>query len=687
MSTPHRHVRARRGAPAPRPRYLPRRRSSVPSRGSTSLSHTGTPFLSTAGSGAVTVGARPVLAETGTGPASPTAWRRVVGLVERHWPFLLVLCAFIASWAIVPIFTATPVGDDWVYSLSVEYLLDEGRLEILDLSVTTLVFQVLWGSLFGFIFGNGFGTQRLSTVVLFALSGIAFYSLLRTLGISYGRSALGVAVYLFNPLSFVLAFSFMTDPHYVATMVISIAFYAAGLRMDRPSRKLILAGAFFAGCAFLVRQQGALIPLAIGGWLLLTGQLWFNRRSLVRLLEVAAIPAVMLALYYLWLWFIHGVPEQQDQFLNQIQSAGIGGTWLLLRRVTYFETVIVGLFVLPITLAAIAGLGSIVRDLIGRWRGRGQGRGRARKQAIGSGIRWAAMAGWLVIVILGAIVTVNDDYLMPYISQYVGTSGLGPNDLFGGRPPLFPEPEMTNARLWLTWVCVGSAIVFGATTIAKVGSIATPERAIAAMLLFVGLGQVAGVMPPSFHFRDWAISLDRYLLPLLPFTVALLLWSLRGRRMMLPVGWIAVGLFAAVSIAGTRDFLTFQKATWDYARYANYDLGIPLTQLNGGSSWDGYFLHEYGEQYDIPQQSVGGPWWSNLFATATDSTYAISGSPTAPDDGTYVVIGQREYSSWLQSEPVYLYLMQRQRLPAGAAPPPSAPEGTPPPPIFAHPVS
>ena len=637
--------------------------------------------MSLAGADGLMVQGEPMLAVDGvTGrPTRFAAARVVAGLVERHWPFLLVVFVFVASWAIVPIFTATPVGDDWVYSLSVEHLLDDGRLEILDLSVTTLVFQVLWGSLFGFIFGNGFGTQRLSTVVLFGLSGIAFYSLLRTLGISYARSALGAAAYLFNPLSFVLAFSFMTDPHYVATMVISVAFYAAGLPINRPSRKLILAGAFFAGCAFLVRQQGALIPLAIGGWLLVTGQLRFNRRSLIRLVEIAAIPAMMLVFYYLWLLFIHGVPEQQDQFVNQIRSAGIGGTWLLLRRVTFFETVMVGLFVLPITLAAIAGLGPVGRDFVGRWRG--------RRGAIGSGIRWSALTGWLVILIFGAIVTIQGNYLMPYVSQYVGTSGLGPNDLFGGRPALFPEPEMSTIRLWVTWVCVGSAIVFGAATIARVGTVATPERAIAAMLLFVGLGQVAGVMPPSFHFRDWAISLDRYLLPLLPFGIALLLWSLHGRRMMLPIGWIVVGLFAAYSIVGTRDFLTFQKATWDYARYANYDLGVPLTQLNGGSSWDGYFLHEYGDGYGIPQQTWNGPWWNNLFATATDSTYVVSGSPTAPSDGTYVVIGQREYSSWLQSEPVYLYLMQRQQLPAGAGPAGPIPYGTPPPPIYAHPVS
>ena len=602
----------------------------------------------------------------------------LVGVIERHWPVMLVVLAFVSSWAIVPIFTPAPVGDDWVYSLSVEHLLEQGRMEILDLSVTTLIFQVLWGALFGLIFGDSFGAQRFSTVVLFLLSGVAFYSLLRTLGVTYGRSALGVAVYLFNPLSFVLAFSFMTDPHYLATMVISIAFYAAGLRSDRPSRKLILWGAFFAGCAFLVRQQGALIPVGVAVWLVLTRQLWFNRRSLIRLLEVAAIPAAMLILYYLWLIFVHGVPEQQDAFTSQIFEAGVGGTWLLLRRMTYFETVMAGLFVLPIALASIVGVVDIVRRRVFL-------RGERLTRRVAA-LRLIAIAGWLLIVLFGAIVTVRDNYLMPYVSQFVGTSGLGPNDLFGGRQPLLDDQSMMDVRLVLTWVCVGSAILLGVAAIGRIGSPATPQRGIAAMVLIVGLGQVAGVMPPSFHFRDWIISVDRYLLPLLPFAIALLLWSLRDVRLALPVGWIALAAFAAFSVVGTRDFLVFQQATWDYDRYVNYDLGVPLTKMNGGSSWDGYFLYEYGNANHIPQQTVGGPWWSNLFATATDSTYVVSGSPNAPSDGTYVQIDQREYSSWLMPQPVYLYLMQRQSIPVGQPAAGPIPPDTPPPPVYAHPV-
>lgn len=608
----------------------------------------------------------------------PRALANAVAGVRVHTGVVLVIAAFMATWAVVPIFTPTPVSDDWVYSISVDDLLQHGKLNILPLSVTTLVFQVLWGALFGLVFGDTFGAQRFSTVVIFLLSGIAFYWLLRTLGVSYARSALGAAVYLFNPLSFVLAFSFMTDPHYLAVMVISLAFYASGLRSDQTNRSQILIGSFFAGCAFLVRQQGALIPFGIIVYLLLTRQLWFNWRSVRSVLQVVAIPVIMLVIYYLWIFLIAGVPDQQDQFLQQALSAGVGGTWLLLRRMTWFELMTIGLFVLPISAAALVGLLTIVRRVL-RVR-----LGRAR--TLGTVVRLLAFTGWLVIAVFGFVVFYRADWLAPYLSQFVSTTGLGPNDLIGGRNNFLSASATASLQKTVTWLELGSAVIFGAATIGRIGSRATPTRGVAAMLFIVGLGQVAGVMPPSFHFRDWIVSVDRYLLPLLPFAIALLLWSLRNVRLVTAAGWIVIAGLAAYSVVATRDFLVFQKATWDYARYVNYDLGIPLTKIDGGTSWDGYYLYTYAEDNHIPPQTVGGPWWTNLFAPPTDSTYVISGSATAPADGTYVQIGQREYSSWLHASPTYLYLMQRVTLPAGVPPAQPIPGGVAPPPIYASPA-
>jgi len=103
-------------------------------------------------------------------------------------------------------------------------------LEILPLTVTTLVFQVVWGSLFAKVFGLSFGVLRMSTVVLVLLGAWALYGLCRRLDISPARSALGTAAYLFNPLSYAMGFTYMSDPGFASLLLISLYFFVRGLR-------------------------------------------------------------------------------------------------------------------------------------------------------------------------------------------------------------------------------------------------------------------------------------------------------------------------------------------------------------------------------------------------------------------------------------------------------------------------
>ena len=61
------------------------------------------------------------------------------------------------------------------------------------------------------------------------LGGLALYALARDLGVSAHWSAVGLAAYLFHPLVLSLAYTFMTDPHYVSLMLIATWLYVRGL--------------------------------------------------------------------------------------------------------------------------------------------------------------------------------------------------------------------------------------------------------------------------------------------------------------------------------------------------------------------------------------------------------------------------------------------------------------------------
>lgn len=547
-----------------------------------------------------------------------------------HWPVLGVFVLFLVSLFIVPTFANVAVGDDWVYTRSVEILVTEGRLEILDLSVVTLVFQVFWGALFS-LAGPSFAAMRLSTIVIVLLSGGAMYGLLRDLGVVSPRAALGTALYLFNPLTYGLAFTFMTDPHFTALLVIAMWLYVRGLHPERLSPRWILLGSAAASLAFLVRQQGILIPLAVGLYLLLAGRWRPNATGLRLAALVAGVPALTMAAYYAWLLLIHGAPEQQGAFLDQMTEAGVDESRILVSRMAYIAIAYIGFFVLPLAAASLPRLRR--HWLPGTWLGR------------------TVVALWTIATLAGWLVFAGRGKFMPYIPQYFSMQGIGPTDVRGGRDWLVDG----SWGRFLTYVCLIATILFIVLLARRLFAAGTPDRASASLLVMIGLWQFVGALPPSFHFRNWIISVDRYLLPLLPIAIALLLWALRDIRLVMPVAWVLTVLLGAFSVAAARDFFAFQEATWSMAEQA-VDMGIPLTKLDGGASWDGYFLYDYSIENGIATQTVRGPWWTDLFGPATDSTYVVS---TRPLPG-YDVVREMAYSSWLEEEDLQVLLLREQ---------------------------
>jgi 4-amino-4-deoxy-L-arabinose transferase-like glycosyltransferase len=565
-----------------------------------------------------------------------TASSRLLDCSTPRLLITLVLLAFAVAAVVVPTLAPVATTDDWAYARSAQILLDEARLTIFPVVAATAVFPIVWGALFGFIFEPTLGIFRLSTVVITALGGLALYALCRDLGVARARGALGVATFLFNPLVFVLAFTFMTDAHFMALLVIATWLYAKALEPETIDGRLLVAGSGVAALAFLTRQQGALIVPAVVVFLLLSRRLRFDRASLLVLVQLLALPLLAAGGYYLWLRYGNDVPQVQATFFREILEEGWSGTWWLLRRLTVVELMYLGLFTLPLTGAALPGSRGIVRSISPRG--------------------WILFAAWQAILLIGVTALWAGGALMPYIGQFAGSGGLGAPDVRGSRPILL-GPEIRAA---LTVVCLIASVLLALIAARAVGAPPSRERGRAGLVLSIGLGQVLGVMPPSYHYIGWAAgSLDRYLLPLVPLTIALALWALPGVRISLPLGWIVVAALALFSVAGTRDYLVFMREVWAMGEEATA-AGVPLDRLDAGSAWDGYHLYEYGLEQRIRSRTPkGGPWWVYFYAPATDSAYVVASKPLPG----YHVIKQRPYSSWLQREPTNLYLLHRTGVP------------------------
>jgi 4-amino-4-deoxy-L-arabinose transferase-like glycosyltransferase len=564
-----------------------------------------------------------------------------VALLRAHWPVLVPLFLFAVSALIVPTMADVATTDDWAYSRSVEILYREGELVMFPVVAATAVGQVLWGGAFALLFGMTLGVMRLSTVAAVAIGSIALYAILRQLGVSRSRSSLGTALYLFNPLSFTLSYTFMTDPHFASWMLVSVALYLRGLGGEARRPRWIVAGSICAGYAFWIRQQGALIPVGVVMALIATRQVWLNWRSVKLLLQVALAPVVMLVAYYGWLYWFNDVPDVQQGFLDRAVEEGWSGTSFLIRRVPIFAAMYLGLFLLPLVVALVPS-------------------GKRRSQAAFATARgYLAFLGMLTLLVVGVIHLASIGRFMPYIPQFLGSGGFGPADVPGGRRRLVEWDSM--------WMALTAGGLLGAVLLAYwlCGRIGSPHqgRSIgAAVVAMVAAWQLLGVIPPSYQYIARGGSLDRYLLPLIPLVIALMLWAIRDVTIVQPVTWLGVACFAVISVAGTRDYLVYLHSVWEMAEYAN-EAGLPNEKIDAGSGWDGYHLYT-----DMIEQGVtktvsprGSPWWVYFYAKQTDSTYMVTTNPRWRSG--YVVVERREYDQWIEDDPVYIYLVRKSDQP------------------------
>jgi 4-amino-4-deoxy-L-arabinose transferase-like glycosyltransferase len=552
-------------------------------------------------------------------------------LPRSYWPLAGVAILYVVAAFIIPTGAEVGISDDWTYVLSVEHLVNDGTFEILPVSAATMVFQLFWGGLFGFLFGMSFAVLRVSTIVITGLGGLAVFGISRELGVRREQAALGAAVYLFNPILFSISYSFMTDPHFLGLLAISSYFYLRGAEHADQADRYLLLGSIVAALACLQRPHGALIPFSVVLFLIGARRLRFDRESLRRFLQVVAIPAATFLLYYLVI--SQGLPSQQGLFWHEARAAGITEGTLLAKRIAIFEAVYGGFFLLPLALAAIPLLWRLI-DL-------------ERPRA------WVLVLGFHLILVGGAVAFWKDGRRMPYIPHFFGRGGPGSYDVQASKPPLGTD-QFWN---WFTVICIVAAsiasiaIIRGFAQRAQDGTLPA-----AAMVATIGLVQAAGVIPQSLMFRNWIVSLDRYLLPITPFLIPLFLWSVRRERYPAISAWIVTIAIALFSIAGTRDMLVFQETVWGLGRWLNAQQ-VPNTMIDAGYPWDAYHLWEYSEMAGITeQQTPGGPWWTEEYGRATDSTYVVAGGPLPG----YTTIAIQPYSSWLQGETQYLLVLRRE---------------------------
>ncbi|MFH1689919.1 MAG: glycosyltransferase family 39 protein [Candidatus Eisenbacteria bacterium] len=536
-----------------------------------------------------------------------------------------VCCVLLAlTWLVIVSLTGPlgdfPLNDDWSYGLAVRSLVETGSLQFTGWVSMPLVAQVAWGYLFCLPSGFSFTALRLSTLTL-GLVGVLFsYALLREARAAASIAFLGALVVAVNPLYVLLSHTFMTDVPFFSFAVASIFFLARGLRSR--SRRDHAVGLALAVVATLVRQVGIVIPVAFAGAYLVRAKGDALRwRSILR----AALPTLtvfgILVLYRIWLTAHVGLPALYDARSKALAFALVARSLPKLVASAawgvYIASVYLGLFLLPFSVVVILQRG---RDCSGH---------RARFLILALGL---AVAGVALAVFRGEF--------MPLAGNILYNLGLGPPTLRDVYILKLNHLPSVPGVVWVTLTVL--AIMSVAALMSHVvlrrnaasrcrGSLHDAQRHwFSVFALVAGVVYLVPVAVAGFF--------DRYLIFLVPLVLAAVSRTthVRGTRpgaLCVSVGVTVALVFGAFSVAGTHDYLSWNRARWEAIDHLTENVGIDPSEMDGGFEFNGYYL--YDEDYE-PRPDASW-WW------VYGDTYVLAFGAM---DG-YDVAGSYSFRRWL----------------------------------------
>ncbi len=458
-------------------------------------------------------------------------WRNLL-LTVAGWLLCVLLMPPTRNFSIV---------DDWDYARFVQGLVNGQSVAPPDFAQVTLLSHAAWGLLFSKLLGYSFTTLTWSVLALSLVALIAFYLVLRQLGFASTLSLLGVAILGVNPLFFNYSYSFMTETPFLACMLLSSLFYLKGLAVltqegeagnqPVPSQLyyFFLLGSLFVSLAFLTRQFGLALVLAALLWLFWRRQLHWQAAA-----AVALLPAVVAGGYFLWL---AGYPPTIAADVQQNSILYIFSNPLAALKDRY-SSFVGGLPLLGLTIPLWSRFRNPLLFVI-----------------------------WLLLVVLATTLYVSPPVL----------------DLAGAVNSVLTTRLSSTALWWLGVPLAAWLLTSLSERLLRVRLSNPPVRYF--IYLTAAITLIGNLLVNASFF-------DRYYQPLIPALIVAGLPALaaatQGRMLLVAAVTLLIGCYSALAHL---DNYEFNAARWQ----AGDDLlqaGVPLTSLDNGVGWDGYYLYE-----------------------------------------------------------------------------------------------
>ncbi len=477
------------------------------------------------------------------------------GAVSDRVAVVVIACGWAALTAIINPIAEVILSDDGAYAYSVKSLLETGSLKISAWGSMNLFSQVYWGALFCLPFGFSYTALRLSTLTIALAALLALYGLMREAGAASATALFGVLILALNPLFFELSFTFMTDVPFLGFTLVAMYLLVRGVK--RQSRMELVFGLLAAIAALLIRQTGLALFFALSLTYLVKNEL--SKRNAI----IAAAPALLglgvQLSYQTWLKMTGRITARFGEPAREILDVASMSMSHATKHVAsgvVFALLYVGLFMLPLML--FIGYGRF-RDL-------------CRQQ------RWIAVSTSTVLFAAGTFALLHHGP-MPLLLNNLYDIGLGPVTVTGSK--FFPSAGRVFWSAVTVIAILTAALVLQVLIAAILLLVRTRGQNQELLLMLLATGAIYFVPLPFVP-----VLFDRYLLPLVPLaTVVLFMMCSRGNA--LSRRWTALAVlvlltYGAFAIAGTHDYLAWNRSRWQALRTLTVARHIRPDQIDGG---------------------------------------------------------------------------------------------------------
>jgi len=517
-----------------------------------------------------------------------------------------------------------PLNDDENHAIGTWNFARTGHFKFTISTTPPLRAQVVWGAVWTWLFGESFDVLRASTMVLAALTLIVIYSLLKSGGASPGLRVFGTLAFLFNPIFFWSAHTYMTEvPFVFASSVAMLAFYR-GIRKERLAWMLL--GCTAVAVSWWIRQGviNAFPPILV--------LLIFRNRVTTRW-RTFLVPPVLTVVAFVVLWFVKRdwMVAQQAEFFYH---------WKMWKepsfRLPEIISLIVSYILYNIHNAMILFLPLSVGMLF-------------QLPAIRAAWQRVVVVWCIVAFTLAATYLVSHGAAWPYYpvvhcceltgANIIANLSLGPptmSDVWGG-PNLYPFHVSFATRVVATYA---TAIIAAIAFTVMIIMAATRSN----LLIWLCLAHLAigtATLPVSGQL------LDRYALDSAwtvgPVLALLIPWTDRRARLACTVTLVVVALFSMLSV---QEYLAWNRARWA-AYWQLRNGGAAIRDIDGGAEPLLYYEVAIAKDQHERRRLAFGPG---------KRRYVVAFSPMPG----FRVIARHPWSAWLGTRRSEVVTLERE---------------------------